>query len=58
MILITTSTFLNVFVVNLSFYGSRAPVPKILKKVSIDFVNCFLYFIRYTLVKIGSVILI
>ena len=34
MILITLSTFLNVFVVNLSFYGARAPVPKLLKSVS------------------------
>lgn len=39
MILITTSTFLNVLVVNLSFYGARAPVPKLMKKV------CALYLI-------------
>ena len=38
MILITLSTFLNVFVVNLSFYGARAPVPKPLKNVSIKII--------------------
>lgn len=36
MILITLSSFLNVIVVNLSFYGARGPMPKILKKVSKD----------------------
>ena len=39
MILITLSTFLNVFVVNLSFYGARAPVPKPLKNVSIQIIT-------------------
>lgn len=37
MILITLSTFLNVFVVNLSFYGARAPVPKLLRTVMFQF---------------------
>ncbi|KAL5018978.1 hypothetical protein ScPMuIL_004700 [Solemya velum] len=37
MILITLSSFLNVFVVNLSFYGARAQVPFILKKVMFNF---------------------
>ncbi|WAQ96378.1 ACH10-like protein, partial [Mya arenaria] len=38
MILITTSTFLNVFVVNLSFYGSRAAIPKLMKTVMFEYV--------------------
>ncbi|ESO93340.1 hypothetical protein LOTGIDRAFT_232752 [Lottia gigantea] len=37
MILITLSSFLNAFVVNLSFYGARRPVPMCLKKVLFHF---------------------
>ncbi|XP_060602422.1 neuronal acetylcholine receptor subunit alpha-10-like isoform X2 [Ruditapes philippinarum] len=37
MILITCSTFLNVFVVNLSYYGARSPVPKLLRNVMFRF---------------------
>ncbi|KAH3862136.1 neuronal acetylcholine receptor subunit alpha-10-like [Dreissena polymorpha] len=37
MVLITASTFLNVFVVNLSFYGARSPVPKVLRNVMFRF---------------------
>ncbi|PVD38252.1 hypothetical protein C0Q70_00863 [Pomacea canaliculata] len=32
MILITLSSFLNAFVVYMSFYGARRPVPRIMKK--------------------------
>ena len=34
MVLITLSSFLNVFVVNMTFFGARAPVPYAIKKVS------------------------
>ncbi|KAL4239604.1 hypothetical protein ACF0H5_000413 [Mactra antiquata] len=37
MMLITCSTFLNVFVVNLSYYGARSPVPKLLRNVMFRF---------------------
>ncbi|XP_050391652.1 neuronal acetylcholine receptor subunit beta-3 isoform X2 [Patella vulgata] len=37
MILITLSSFLNAFVVNLSFYGARRPVPMCLRKVLFSF---------------------
>ncbi|XP_069122894.1 acetylcholine receptor subunit alpha-like 1 isoform X4 [Argopecten irradians] len=38
MVLITLSSFLNVFVVNISFIGARAAVPYMLKKVMFSFV--------------------
>ncbi|XP_041363070.1 neuronal acetylcholine receptor subunit alpha-5-like isoform X2 [Gigantopelta aegis] len=37
MILITLSSFLNAFVVNMSFYGARRPVPNCLRKVLFSF---------------------
>ncbi|KAL8568502.1 hypothetical protein ACOMHN_013803 [Nucella lapillus] len=37
MILITLSSFLNAFVVYMSFYGARRPVPRYLKKVLFGF---------------------
>ncbi|XP_021367417.1 neuronal acetylcholine receptor subunit alpha-10-like isoform X2 [Mizuhopecten yessoensis] len=38
MVLITLSSFLNVFVVNISFIGARAAVPYMLKRVMFSFV--------------------
>ncbi|XP_025103579.1 neuronal acetylcholine receptor subunit alpha-10-like isoform X1 [Pomacea canaliculata] len=37
MILITLSSFLNAFVVYMSFYGARRPVPRIMKKILFEF---------------------
>ncbi|XP_076459204.1 neuronal acetylcholine receptor subunit alpha-10-like [Babylonia areolata] len=37
MILITLSSFLNAFVVYMSFYGARRPVPRVIKKVLFGF---------------------
>lgn len=42
MVLITLSSFLNVFAVNLAFFGARAPVPFLLKKVMFTCVARFL----------------
>ncbi|CAC5395497.1 CHRNN [Mytilus coruscus] len=38
MVLITLSSFLNVFVVNMTFFGARAPVPYALKRIMFTWV--------------------